>query len=165
MDSFWSNSNSNSRDGYHGWSSSPKKTALSPEINGAQTAILPQDNAIAYYMTKANLLEQKVAVLERTVEFLTDSLHEARRQHDLDYQLYLLRGGEKTPTPRLEPPPRGLGYEAVAQKVNSTFQRRAWAGPKRKTPVMLEDPDDPIDDPELEATLRRLLDESKNASK
>lgn len=131
----------------------PESAKLSPE----------EDWKVAMYREENAKLKLEVRKLQTQVEFLRECLQKAQHDHDLDYQLFLLRDKTKSP-PRLPVFPVGNGYEAVAEKVASSLQRAKKPRGKQKSPRPTTPPEGPDSDPELAATLSRLLAESTRAA-
>ena len=118
-------------------------------------------------------LMKENARLKAQVERLTQELLEARKQYDLDYQLFLLREKAKDDEHRKTPFGQGrsgMGFNKIFEKVTSTYNRqRGWTktsgftgSPKTQVPPgMILVGDDEEDDPELAAQLLKLLEENK----
>jgi hypothetical protein len=143
----------------------PWDTGVAPSWLGNTSQ---EDPLVAYYREKYNQAEDEIKRLKRQVEFLQESVQRAQHQHELDYQLWLLRDQSEDQRKKQGTPPcgggQGKGYVAVAEKITGNYQRiRPWA---RKVKTTLQSPTTPStskeessDDPELEATLLRLLEE------
>lgn len=142
------------------WASGSPPAGDAFRAHDASAATADYDASSEFYRQRAVELSIENDKLKREIAFLRESLYIARRDHDLDYQLFLLRN--KTPPPQLQFP-TGKGYEAVSQKVQSSLQRVKKQ--TRKSPVVVEVMDDGNDsDKEIKDTLLRLLGESTAAA-
>jgi hypothetical protein len=148
-------------------------------MTSAQLPPQQEDTLVTFYRDKFNEAEAERKRLVRQVEFLRDQVLKAQKQHDLDYQLWLLRekdkdkekGSPRTLTPSLCGGRLGDGYVKVATTITGSYQRQpSWS---KKVVKALSSPTipDPMEedecdsDPEMAATLLRLLEEGKQASR
>lgn len=157
MDGWGSQSNSNGPWAFFTQSEAPPKAP-------APTPLAPEEDwKVQMYFEENQRLNAEILRLKKQIEFLRESVQIARRDHDLDYQLWLLR--DKS-SPRLPVFPTGIGSEALAEKVSATLLRNK----KPRTPKTPKSPKTqyseivPESDPEMEETLKRLLDESTRAA-
>jgi len=140
--------------------------------NPVQAQPSQEDSRIAFYRDKFLEAETERKRLERHVEFLSDQLQKVQRLHDLDYQLWLLRekdNGTPRRTPSICGGRSGDGYVKVATAITGNYQRhRPWSKKvvqalnttNTTTPEQTAEAED--SDPELAATLLRLLEEGNN---